>query len=562
MAINNKSLLDEGQDDTSLTAQSRADEAPCLGKETHLAQEADSLTDVHAPADVRESLRTAVIVAGIFGAANFLVHLFASLWGSHLGYGFYRDEFYYLVCGHHLAFGYVDHPPLVALQARLAEMLFGVSPTGVRILSFMAGSITIGLTGLLTWQLGGKRNAQMLAMTALMATPLFLGVTNFLSMNAFEPCFWMGALFIVLRIAEGSAKPRAWLLFGLLAGLGIENKDSTVFFLIALLLALLLTPQRRILLSGYCLAGVGVLLLVAMPNLLWQWTNHFPTYQFLERVRLSDKNVKILPSLFLYDQFKVLLYSTCPLWIGGVLWFAFSSKARKWRFVASFYLIFLGIMIAMQGKYYYLAPVYPVLFAAGAIAVVDIVKRPRWITAYTVVLALSMVIFTGPITLTILPPDQYNRLTGIFSPDSVRMEKFTSPLPEVLSDRFGWPEMVQGFAARYNALPPDVRTSTAIFCQDYGEAGAVDILGPQYGLPKAISGHQNFYFWGWDGYTGDSVLTLGDSRDEFTNDYAEVIDLGRFDSPWSMDRLHEHFFWLRHRKQPFAESWQQVKFWF
>ena len=149
-----------------------------------------------------------------------------------------------------------------------------------------------------------------------------------------------------------------------------------------------------------------------------------------------------------------------------------------------------------------------------------------------------MVFFTAPITLTILPPDRYNALTGIFTPDSVRMEKYTSPLPEVLSDRFGWPEMVQGFAARYNALPPEIRSETAIFCHDYGEAGAVDILGPRYGLPAAISGHQNFYFWGWNGYTGDSVLTLGNNRDEFTKDYAEVIDLGAFDPAWAMDRLH------------------------
>jgi len=559
--MNDKSLAEEGQDDPSLQAQSRANQPPCPGKETHLAQEDHSLTEVHAHTDDRMSLRSALLLASAFGAVNFLIHFFASLWGSHLGYGFYRDEFYYLVCGHHLAWGYVDHPPLVALQARLAEILFGVSPTGVRILSFLAGSITIGLTGLLTWQLGGKRNAQMLAMTALMSGPLFLGVTNFLSMNAFEPCFWMGALFIVLRVAEGSAKPHAWLLFGLLAGLGIENKHSTVFFLIALLLGLLLSPQRRILLSGFCLAGVGIVIVIALPNLLWQWNNHFPTYQFLHRVQQSDKTVRLSVPLFLYDQVKVLLYSTCPLWIGGIIWFAFSPKARNWRFVAFLYLIFLGMMIGMQAKYYYLAPIYPVLFAAGAVAFADIVKRPRWVNTYTVVLALSMV-FTAPITLTILPPDRYNALTGIFTPDSVRMEKYTSPLPEVLSDRFGWPEMVQGFAARYNALPPEIRSGTAIFCHDYGEAGAVDILGPRYGLPAAISGHESFYFWGWNGYTGDSVLTLGNNRDEFTKDYAEVIDLGAFDPAWAMDRLHEHYFWLRHRKQPFAADWEQLKFWF
>ena len=188
------------------------------------------MPEANSPILARTSLRSALLLAGIFAAITFFIHLASSLWGSHLGYGFFRDELYFLVCGHHLAWGYVDQPPLVALQARLAETLFGLSPTGIRILSFAAGGVTVGLTGLIAWQLGGRRTAQVLAMSAVLAAPVFLGTSNYLSMNSVEPCFWMGALLVVLRIAEGSASPRAWLLFGLLAGMGIENKHSTVFF--------------------------------------------------------------------------------------------------------------------------------------------------------------------------------------------------------------------------------------------------------------------------------------------------------------------------------------------
>jgi len=200
----------------------------------------------------RPSLRTAMLLAALFAALTFLIHFVSSLWGSHLGYGFFRDELYFLVCGHHLAWGYVDQPPLVALQARLAEMLFGLSPTGIRIFSFAAGGVTVGLTGLLTWQFGGRRTAQVLAMMAVLAAPVFLGTANFLSMNSFEPCFWLGTLLVVLRLADGTASPHAWLLFGLLAGLGIENKHSAVFFLVALLLGLIISPQRRILFTRWC----------------------------------------------------------------------------------------------------------------------------------------------------------------------------------------------------------------------------------------------------------------------------------------------------------------------
>ena len=372
----------------------------------------------------------------------------------------------------------------------------------------------------------------------------------------------MGSLLVVLRIAEGTASPRAWLLFGLLTGLGLENKHSTVFFLIALLAGLLLSSQRRILFAPWCAAGVGLMLLIALPNFLWQATHQFPTYQFLSIVSHSDKNIKLPPFMFLYEQIKILLFSTAPIWVGGIVWLAFSRAARCWRFVAFAYLIFLAMMMLMHAKDYYLAPIYPMLFAAGAVGFSQINSRAWPVVTYAAVLGATFLFATGPIVLTILPPDWYNPLTEVFGPKNTQFEKFTSPLPEILSDRFGWPQMVQGFAAHYNALPPDVRAHTGIFCRNYGEASAVNILGPQYGLPTAISGHQNYYFWGWNGYTGESILTLGDSAADYKDTYAEVIDLGPFDSPWIMDHEHHHYFWLRHRKRTYAEDWPNLKYWY
>ena len=122
--------------------------------------------------------------------------------------------------------------------------------------------------------------------------------------------------------------------------------------------------------------------------------------------------------------------------------------------------------------------------------------------------------------------------------------------------------MVKGFADRYNALPADVRAQTGIFCDNYGEASAVNILGAPYGLPTAISGHQNYYLWGWHGYTGESILTLGDKREDFTDDFAEVIDLGPFDAAWTMNFEHRHYFWLRHRKRSYAADWPEIKDWY
>jgi hypothetical protein len=520
------------------------------------------LSDSQSPIAVRPPLRSAIVLAAVFAVVTFLVHLLSSLWGRHLGYGYFRDELYFLVCGHHLAWGYVDQPPLVALQARLAEILFGVSPTAIRIFSFMASGVTVGLTGLLAWQLGGRRSAQVLAMTAVLAAPVFLGTSNYLSMNSFEPCFWMGALLAVLRIGDRSAGPRAWLVFGLLTGLGIENKHTTVFFLIALFVGLLISPQRRILFTRGFAAGIALMLLIALPNFVWQVTHQFATYQFLNTVAHSDKNVKLPPVAFLLEQVKVLLFSTAPIWVGGIVWLAFSRSARPWRFVAITFLAFLALMMAMHAKNYYVAPIYPVLFAAGAVGLGQLTRRTWPLTAYSALLACMFVAGTGPIVLTILPPDRYTAYAAPFAPNESNFERLTGPLPEILSDRFGWPQMVEGFADRYQALPPDVRARTAIFCVNYGEASAVNILGPSYGLPPAISEHQNYFYWGWNNYTGESVLTLGSSAKNYTDTYAEVVDLGSFDSPWIMDHEHLHYYWLRDRKRSYAADWADLKYWY
>ncbi|HEY1902944.1 MAG TPA: glycosyltransferase family 39 protein [Terracidiphilus sp.] len=517
-----------------------------------------------SPISARTPLYSALQLAALFATLTFLVHFLTSLWGAHLGYGYFRDELYFLVCGRHLAWGYVDQPPLVALQARVAEILFGLSPTGVRIFSFLAAGIGVGLTGILTWQIGGRRAAQALAMAAVLAAPVFLGTGNYLSMNSFEPCFWMGALLVVLRIAEGTATARAWLLFGLLAGLGIENKHSTVFFLVALLVGLLLSPQRRILFTKGCVAGAALLILIALPNFIWQWTHHFPTYELLSNIAHSDKNVKLPPLAFLFEQVRILLIVNAPIWIGGLAWFAFARAARAWRFVAFTYLFFLTMMMLMHAKDYYLAPICPILFAGGSAALGQLTRRNWPLIACTVNLAGVLCFATGPVVLTILPPARYAAYTAPFSPNDSRSEKFTSPMPEILSDRFGWPQMVAGFAARYNALPPDVRAQTAIFCGNYGEASAVNILGATYGLPTAISGHQNYFYWGWNGYSGEYVLTLRNPADTSDSYFETLTDLGPFDSPWIMDHEHLHYFLLSHpRENPlFPAIWPRLKYWY
>jgi Dolichyl-phosphate-mannose-protein mannosyltransferase len=522
---------------------------------------ATNVSEAFQDTSTRDELKPALWLAGLFALVTLALHICASIYGSRLGYGFFRDELYFLVCGHHLDWGYVDQSPMVALQARVAEMVFGLTPTGIRILSFAAGAAKVALTGLMAWQMGGRRRAQALAMMAALAAPVFLVADNYLSMNSWEPCFWMGCIFVVLRIAGGDWQEKWWLLFGLLAGLGIENKVSTVFFLVALVLGIVISPQRKMLWSRWVAAAVGVIFLVALPNFWWQWQHHWPTYELLNNIAHSDKNTKLPPLAFLWQQVNTMLIFSAPLWIGGVVWLAVARRAKAWRFVAATYLVFLAMMMAMHAKDYYLAPIYPVLLAAGAVWFAALTPKKWPVRVYTNVLAVVLVVVIIPIGLTVLPPEKYNAWAAHFGANKTRTEKYASPLPQYLSDRFGWEEMARGFATRYNALPPDERAKTGIFCGNYGEASAVNVFGPKLGLPVAISGHQNYFYWGWHGYTGEEMLTLGDDRKRYLESYEQVIDLGTFDAPWIMDHEHLHYFLLKHRRKTYEQEWPEFKNW-
>src|SRR6185312_3934318 len=198
-------------------------------------------TTIVRPTDTE--LKSALRLALFFTAIKFALHLATNLWQAHLGWGYFRDEFYYLICARHLAWGYVDQGPIVAIQAKLTTALFGTSLAGIRMLSALGGATRVFLTGLLTWSLGGRRPAQTLAMICVLVAPLYLGIDSFLSMNSWESFFWMICLLALILIVRGGSN-KLWLLFGLSAGIGLLNKPSTTFFLVALLIALIVTPQR------------------------------------------------------------------------------------------------------------------------------------------------------------------------------------------------------------------------------------------------------------------------------------------------------------------------------
>jgi Dolichyl-phosphate-mannose-protein mannosyltransferase len=527
-----------------------------------------------SPAANHNQARAFLWLCLAFALLKLAIQVIGNLVAQHAGYGIFRDEMYYLICGRHLAFGYVDQPPMVALQARLTDLLFGYSHMwSLRLISALAGAAKVFLTGLIVRALGGNKRAAALAMLGVIVVGVYLGIDGYLSMNSFEPVFWMTCTLALIRIIRAdSVQPPLqssirnwWILFGVSAGLGLENKDNIVFFLIAALVALLIVPQRRILRSRWCGVSILIIVVLGLPNLLWQIHYHFPTLEWLIDVKKSGKDIHLPPLQFLRAQVMMLNPFTLPLWLSGVAWFLFAKAARPWRFLGILYVLFLPMMMALNAKDYYLSPLYVVYFAAGAVWRFNWARNTKWRNGLAALYAALLVfafIISVPMSIPILPPKQflaYEHKLGLKPKDSE--VHAPTPLPQFYADRFGWHEMVQKVAAIYNSLPPDQRAITGIYTGNYGEASAINLFGPRYGLPVAISGHQNYWLWGPHGYTGqETIIINGATLDEMKSYYASCVIAGQLDNPWSMPWEKGPIFLCKSRKATFAADWKDFKF--
>src|SRR4249920_2184000 len=286
-------------------------------------------------------------------------------------YGIFRDEMYYLACSRHMAWGYVDHPPLTVWVAWFSRVVLGDSPLGVRLLPILAGAAVVWLAGKLAREMGGGRFAQGMAALAVFVVPLYLVAHTWLTDNVFEQLIWMACIWLVMR-AVNTGDTRCWLWFGVAAGLGFENKYSIAFLLLGLLVGVVLTPHRHFLKSRYLWLGVLACAVISLPNLLWQVHYHFPFLELIHNIRMTDRDVVRGPVAFIIDQGMIMNPILFPLWVGGLVWLFFGDsrtdgspeKTGRYRFFGWTYMVILAAFIAMKAKNYYVAPIYPILFAA------------------------------------------------------------------------------------------------------------------------------------------------------------------------------------------------------
>jgi len=493
-----------------------------------------------------------MIVPIASAALKLLLHAFAI---TH--YGYFRDELYYIACSKHLAWGYVDHPPLSIALLALARATLGDSLWAIRLLPALAGAGTVFLVGLLVRELGGGRFAQALACLAAVIPPVWLAVDHFFSMNAFDTFFWTLAAWLLLR-AIANGRPRTWILFGIAVGLGLLNKWSMAWFSGGAFFGLLLTPERRVLRTPWPWVAAVISAVIVMPNLIWEQMHAWPTLEFM-RNAAREKMVRTGFGEFWKQQVLVMNPVNVLLWVPGLIFLLRSARARV---IGIAYLATAALLVTSgSSRPNYLAVADAPLLAAGAVAVGRAAASRAWIRP---VALMVLVLLGAPVALMGLPLLPVDRQIAYMRPLSggvkAQERSSESDLPQVFADMFGWEEMVQRVARVYHALPEPDRQRCVIAASNYGEAGAIDFFGPRYGLPSAISWHNNYWLWGTHGGTGDVMILVGGDRDDAHNDFRSATLADTTSCNHCMPYENGAPIWVLHGlNMPLSERWKQIR---
>jgi hypothetical protein len=497
---------------------------------------------------------------------------FAALLLTATRYGYFSDALYYLACSEHLDWGYVDQPPLIAVVAWIARQTLGTSLPALMVWPALAGCGRIFLTTAFARELGARRFGMALAAMLAAIPAVWMVIDHQFAMNAFEPLFWTGLAFALLRMIN-TGNLRWWLAFGAIGGLGLENKYSIGVVAFALIVGLLLTPQRKLLFTPWLLAGGGVALLIFLPNLLWNIHHHWPFLELMRNIRASGRDIALPPPAFIKQQIFMMSPQAFPFWIAGLLFYFIGREAKPYRTFGWAFAITVGFFMAAHGKDYYSAPVYPLVLAAGAVVAELFLFSPRFAVRPRLRLALGWVAFLWllalklallPLILPVLPIDAYVRFQQRlpFEPSKTENNQVGELLPQYYADEFGWPEMVAAVAKIYHSLPEEEQRKTAIFADNYGEAGAIDFFGPEYGLPKAICPHQNYFLWGPREYTGEIVILVGSARiEEARQFFASVEPAATLNNPYGMLFEHRPILLARGLKIDLRKLWPRLKNW-
>jgi hypothetical protein len=483
-------------------------------------------------------------------------------------YGYFRDEFNYLACADHLQWGYVDQPPLIPFLARVSMAILGDSLRAIRFVPALASSLLVVQAGILAREFGGRTYAVALTAITVFFAPQYLSNGSLLGTNCLEPTLWMGCAYFAI-LAMKRSDPRYFLGFGIVAGLGMEEKYTIALFCFGIVLGLLLTEHRRVFLNPWIWLGGLAAFLIFLPNLLWNLHYDWPFLQLIRAIRAEGRDVVLpLPRYFVEQTFLVNPLAA-PVWLTGLVALLFSTRLRPYRTLGVCYLTCFSVLFVLHGKNYYLSPAYPMLLAAGAVMVESLTSGEgrRWgVWVRTAVLAVLVAsgIHLAPIVVPVLSPEAFIAYTRTLPLRLPVMEHShaRAALPQWYSDQFGWEEIVAETSRAWDRLPVDDRKDCGIFAQDYGQAGAIDFLGRRYGLPKSLSGHQTWFLWGPRDYTGNCLVILDDSREKLETLFERVEYVGTSaDNPYALEKGIDVFICRGAKFGTLAALWPKLKRW-
>jgi hypothetical protein len=493
------------------------------------------------------------------------VHVAVNLVG---GYGYSRDELYYIACSDHLAAGYVDHPPFSIFVLALFRLLFGSSLFAIRLPAGLAGGGAVALTGLLARELGGGRRAVFFACLAVLVSPVHLALTNIFSMNAFDIAFWPASTYVLVRLAR-AGRPADWVLLGLLVGLGLLNKVSALWLAAGISLAVMLVGSlRRQLRTIWPYVAAALAFLVFSPFCIWNARHEFAHLEFMHNA-LSGKYAALTPRSFVTGAALLHHPLTLPLWLGGLVFLLAARDGdpgqRRGRLAVG--LVFAATLAILLANYHskpeYLAPAMALAFAGGGLALERLLSG-RWAkrvaSGYAALLVLGG-LAAAPLVLPVLPVDSYVRYARLLGMAPYSAEGHPlSELPQHWADMFGWEEKARDVARVFASLGAADKHRCAIFAGNYGRCGAIDFFGARYGLPRSIGGHNSYWLWGPRDYTGELVIVLGGDAEELKRLFDSVEPAAtsscRYCIPYESNLP---VFVCRRSRQPLRAIWRLAK---
>ncbi len=495
-----------------------------------------------------------ILIAAI---VKFAIHLYYAP-----GYGFFSDELYTIAMSRHLAFGYVDLPPLVPALVALSRAVLGESLFALHIFPALAGSVTLVFIGLITKEFGGKPFAVALSALTFIAVPIWLGVNSIFCYDGIDQLVLSAFLYVLVRFLKTGDR-KLWLWLGGIAGIACMTKMTIPFFGPGFLIALLISEHRKDLLTPWPWLGALICLAVVSPYLIWQYTNGWPTFEYWTgygTVRVYQASV---PQYFL----NLLIYMNpllLPLWLAGLYRIFRRLDGTKYTFLGLMFFVTLVLMFLMHTPARMLSALFMPLVASGSVLVEELLDKVRWgivlkgaAAAYLLVVGILAIL----ISLPVLPIDSNTALIEALIPPNVFIKEFagvTSSFSPLLDGRLRWEELAQDVAGVYDELPPADQATAGVYADFYMAAGAIDQYGPEYGLPHAVSGHLTYYLWG-PGYSWDVMIIVTDQSNEMEVffDDCELAAEARYD--YGRPTGHPNIYVCREPKVSADAIWSSAK---